>query len=75
MYIARDKRGRLRSTVNGLRVELSPRNQVRIYRRYAHGHPNTERRQDMIDPAELGSLVTAANRLRDALRREGNPWI
>lgn len=64
----RDRRGRIRVTVNGVRVEVNKDNQVRVYRRYQHG-PNTERRSYVLNgDHELASLQAAALEARLRLR-------
>lgn len=64
----RDRRGRIRVTVNGVRVEVNKDNQVRVYRRYTLG-PNTERRRFVLNgDTELASLQAAALEARLRLR-------
>jgi hypothetical protein len=64
----RDKRGRVRVTVNGVRVEINRNNEVRVYRRYAAGR-NTERRSYVLNgDTELQSLQNAVQEARLRLR-------
>lgn len=64
----RDKRGRVRVTVNGVRVEINKDNAVRVYRRYTHGR-NTERRSYVLNgDTELSSLQDAVQEARLRLR-------
>lgn len=60
----RDKRGRFRVTINGIRLEVNRNNEVRIYRRYSK-HRNSERRTDVLNMIDMLSLQTA---IRDTRR-------
>lgn len=64
----KDNRGRVRVTVDGVRVEINRDGAVRFYRRYTP-HDNAERREHVINgPVEALNLRVA---LAEACRRAG----
>ena len=63
----RDSRGRIRVTVNGVRVEVNRDNNIRVYRRYAP-HVNSERRTDVLSGTrDLFSLRAALLRVHNKM--------
>lgn len=67
--LRRDNRGRLRTTLNGVRVELNYKNELRVYRRYNPGH-NCERRTDTIRIGQVDDLVDGLLRVRRTVETE-----
>lgn len=71
--LRRDNRGRLRTTLNGVRVELNHKNELRVYHRYNPGH-NCERRTDTIRIGEVDALIDGLARVRNTVDFEQGRW-
>lgn len=67
--LKRDRRGRLRVTVDGVRVEVNRNNELRVYRRYTP-HENAERRRDVLNGDDAWSLSQALIDIGRTIRDE-----